>query len=388
MDSLKLAEFLFSRVQETIDYKLYIKEVNIDFEQNETYGNTYIKVSYTILVNEGFRNLAYNEKQSLFHKTPKYIFSLSTNRSRFDKKGEMLRILEFRHIYESLASYAVLQFEKHLDPVTSIKVKGIDMWPEANYAEKYLFEDLEIAKRHSAHFNFEADVFQWRQLHQLAIKSRKIYANEKEQFNITDIEINQLFRLELSSIRYVLLNNEVPVKIRGTKTINEIRIHVAKLVLALKKEINDKYGYHSNEFKRLITYLYDRYMPVKRIEIIKHQQSEYLKHFIIQQGDILQLKNMRIVVANVVSIDQENAINIEYGILKTDLQPGERTRVIATSDILFVLKRQLFLEFVGRNPIKKHLSILEKWMLKRKIKLDFMPFNPDLSKEMDTSAEK
>jgi hypothetical protein len=179
----------------------------------------------------------------------------------------------------------------------------------------------------------------------------------------------------------------VPVKIKGTKTINEIRIHTAKLVLALKKEINDKYGYHSNEYKGLITYLYNRYLMVERIEIVKHQQSEYLKHFVIQQGDILQLKNMRIVVANVVSIDQGNAINVEYGILKTDLQPGERTRVIGTNDILFVLKRQLFLEFMNQ-PFSKHLSRLEKWMLKRKIKLDFMPFEPDLTKEMNTSAEK
>lgn len=387
MDSLKLAKFLLPRIEETIDYKQYIEEVNIDFEYKETYGNTYIRVSYTIFVNEVFENLTYNEKEPLFNQTPKYIFSLSTNQSSYDKKKEMLRILEFRHIYESLASYAVLQFEKHLDPATSIKVKGIDMWPEANYAEKYLSEYFQITKRNDAYFNFEVNVSQWSRLHQLAIKSRKIYAKEKEQFNITDIEINQLFRLELSSIRYVLLKNEVPVKIKGTKTINEIRIHTAKLVLALKKEINDKYGYHSNEYKGLITYLYNRYLMVERIEIVKHQQSEYLKHFVIQQGDILQLKNMRIVVANVVSIDQGNAINVEYGILKTDLQPGERTRVIGTNDILFVLKRQLFLEFMNQ-PFSKHLSRLEKWMLKRKIKLDFMPFEPDLTKEMNTSAEK
>ena len=384
-----MAKFLLPRVQETIDYKQYIEEINIGFEYKETYGNTYIQVSYTIFVNEVFENLAYNEKESLFNQTPDYNFSLSTNQSRYDKKREMLRILEFRHIYESLASYAVLQFEKHLDPAIAIKVKGIDMWPEVNYAEKYLSEDLQITKRNDTYFNFEVDVSQWSRLHQLAIKSRKIYAKEKQQFNITDIEINQSFSLELSSIRYLLLKNEVPVKIRGTKTIDKIRIHTAKLVLALKKEINDErgYQYHDNEYKRLITYLYNRYLPAERIEIVKHQQSEYLKHFVIQQGDILQLKNMRVVVANVVSMDQGNAINVEYGILKTNLQLGERTRVIGTNDILFVLKKHLFLEFMGQTLVK-HLSLLEKWMLKRKIKLDFTPFKPDLTKEIDTSAEK
>jgi hypothetical protein len=386
VDSLKLAEFLFSRVQETIDYKQYIEKVSIDFEHDEIYGNDYIQVSYTVLVNESFENLAYNEKEPLFHQTPTYTFSLSTNKGKYDEKKKMLRIIEFRHIYESLASYAVLQFERYLHPATSIKVKGIDMWPEANYAEKYLSAGLQVRKRSGTYFDFEQDVPQWSRLHRLATESRKIYAKEKEQFNITDIEINQLFGLELYSIRSLLLSNTIPIKIKGTKTIDEIEIHTAKLVAALNKEINSEYGYkyYAEEYKRVITYLYDSYLMAQKIQIIKHQQSEYLKHFIIQQGDILQLKNMRIVMANAVSIDQKNAINVEYGMLKTDLQLGERTRVIGTSDILFVLKRQFFLEFTSQSLIK-HLSLLGKWMLKRKMKLDFIPFELDLTKEIDAS---
>jgi hypothetical protein len=389
VDSLKLAEFLFTRIQETIENKQFIAIISIDFEHDETYGNDYIRVSFTIETNESFENLPYNQKQSLFNQTSKYIFSLSTNKGKYDKKRKMLRILEFRHIYESLASYAVLQFEKHLDSTTSIKVKGIDMWPEANYAEKYLTADFQVGGRSGTYFDFENRVFQWNQLHQLAKKSRKTYTKEKERFNISDIKISQLFGLELYSIHSLLLNNMIPIKIKGIKTIDEIQIHTAKLIIALKKELNSEYSYkyYGEVYKKLINYLYDRYFIADKIQVIKDQQTLYLKHFIIQQGDILQLKNMRIVMVKTISIDHKNVINVEYVMLKNNLQPGERTRVIGTGDILFILKNPIFIEFISQIIIKR-LSLLDKWMLKRKMKFDFTPFEPNLTKEMDTSDEK
>jgi hypothetical protein len=302
----------------------------------------------------------------------------------------MLRILEFKNIYESLASYAILQFEKYLDSATSIKVKGIDMWPEANYAKKFLFTDLQFGKRTGRSFDFEDNIYQWGQLHKLAMQSRKVYAKEKKQFNITDIEINQSFGLGLEYIRSLLLNNSVAIKIKGIKTIDEIQIHTLKFVEALKREfINNEYvrKYQAAEYKRLITYIYNRYFPLTRIQIIKQQQMEYLQHFIIQQGDILQLKDLRIVMVNAISMDDKNMIHVEYGMLKTNLQPGERTRIIDIRNILFVLKSPLFLEFISHTLIKR-LSLLDKWMSKRKIKFDFIPFEPDLTKEVDASNKK
>ncbi|MRG45406.1 hypothetical protein GFS24_09785 [Chitinophaga sp. SYP-B3965] len=387
MSSLKLAEFFFSRIKETIDYKQYIGEVSIDFEHDETYGNDYIRVSYMVLVNERFESINSNEKLSLFQQAPTYSFSLSTNQGRSLKKDKMLRILEFRHIYESLASYAILQFETYLDAATAIKVRGIDMWPEANYVEKYLSSVLPTVNRRGAYFDLERNVSQWSGLHQLAAASRKIYTKEKEQFSITDIEINRLFSIELNSIHNLVLGYAIPIKVKGTQTIDEIRIHTSKLVAALKKEINAEYNYNLEKHKRLIPYLYNSFLMAEKIQIINYQQSAYLKHFIIQEGDILQLKDNRIVVVNTVSIDLENEINVEYAILKTDLQAGERTRVIGTRDILFVLKKSFFQEFIAQTLVK-HLSILYKWMLKRKMKFSFMPFTPDLTKDMDVSDKK
>jgi hypothetical protein len=140
MDSLKLAPFIFDMVKELIDYKQYINGVDISYQHAKTYSNEYIRLSYTVLPNESYKSLSYRERQVLFQKTPHYTFSLSTNRERSDEKKTLLRILEFKHMYESLTAYVILQLESHLNAGASIKVKGIELWPEANYAEKYLLE--------------------------------------------------------------------------------------------------------------------------------------------------------------------------------------------------------------------------------------------------------
>ena len=381
MDSLKLAEFLFDRIEETIDCKEYIAEINIDYTYAEYYGNEHIKISYVVDTNDSYESLTFDKQEALFRKAPHYIFTLSTNKSndRYNENKKLLRIFEFRRIYESLISYAVLQLGKHLNPGTPIKVKGTDLWPEANYSEKYLLKGLRSKYNYIMDSYFERDARQWSQLHQLAEKSRKIYKQEKKQFTITDIEINDLFRISLDSIRFVLLKNNVPIRLKEVKTIDEVYIHTIKLIEALKKEI-------TSEYKQLLTYLYDNYLPAEKEKIIIHQQAAFLQDFIIQKGDILQLNDRRVVMAKSVSIDLQNIIKVEYIILKTDLQPGERTRVIEIEDISFVLKEQYFLEFVKQVPVK-NISHLSKWMEKRKMKLAFIPFIADLTQKLPEAIE-
>lgn len=387
MDSFKLSDFLFTRVQETIDYKQCIEEVSIGYFHTENYGNEYIRVSYEVAVNENYEKMPLDEQKEMFLKARDYTFSLSTHKENFQysKKKKLLRFIEFRHIYESLASYAVLQLERHLKPGTPIKAEGIDLWPEANYVEKYILSGLYERYNQIMHSDFKWDTSQWDRLHQLAKKSVKIYRKEKEKFNITDIELNDLFDLKLDTIRSTLLHNEIPIKIKGIKTIDEIFIHSARLVKVLKKEINNNeyvQTYKLPIYKRMITYLYDNYLTSEKERIINYQQSNFLMHFIIQPGDILQLNDMRIVMANSISIDARNKIKVEYVILKNNLDPGQRTRAIGFENILYLLRKDDFSEFVNKNSIK-HQSSLNRWMSKRKMKLNFTPFLPDLTEEID-----
>lgn len=387
MNSSNIVKFFFERIEETIDYKEYIKEVEVSYEYAESFGNEYIRMSYIISSSKDFDNLSFDERQTIFHKSSDHIFPISTHKQWSEEKKKLLRIIEFKNVYESLASYAIFQFEKHLKPGTPIKVKSIDLWPEANYAKKYFLNNPD---RYSTvmRSHFENDVWNWSRLHQLAKTSRKTFLKQKKQFTITDNEISSLFGFKLDSIYSILLHHQVPIVTKGVATIEAVHIHAAKFVQALKEEIrSSEYvrKYQMNLYKNMIAYLYERHLPEEKNDIAGRQQSEFLKHFIIQKGDILELKDARLVCADSVSIDANNDIRVQYIMLKTNLQPSERTRTIASKEIDYILKESHFLEFT-EQALVKHLSALGKWMSKRKIKFEFVPFKPDMTEGIENSV--
>ncbi|WP_300599965.1 hypothetical protein [Niabella sp.] len=387
MDSIKMSDFLFSRIENTIKYKAYIKEVSIGYEYNETFGNSYVRLSYYLDVSDALENLPYQEQDSAFIGSPTYTFTLSTYKDHGNlAERKILRLTEFKHIYESLAAYAVLQLEEHLLPGTAIIVKGIDFWPEANYAKKYLYTALQDDNFKVTYGALKNDVWQWNRLHELAKKSKLVYLKNKDQFNLTDIQVHQISGIDIERIRSVLLEHNVPIKIKGIRTIDEVRIHVAELVEALKKKLKDDYyrRYHGVTYRYLITHLYNHYLPAEKTNIVRDQQSYFLEHFIIQKDDILELKNKQIVQANIITFDVENNIYVTYTILKDNLQPGQRTRTIKVCDVDYFLSAKDFSVFT-HDITRKSLFLLKRWMLKRKKKAIFKPFKPDLFIEKATA---
>ncbi|RXK82921.1 hypothetical protein [Filimonas effusa] len=382
MDSAELAAFLFQQIEETIGFKQYVSTVNISYDHGNTYGNEYIQVIYRVTGNDQFEQLPFNERNSMFQMASTYVFTLATNRKRFEEKEKLWRIIAFRYIYESLMSYAALKLEKHLDPESVvIKIKGIDLWPMSNYAEKFFLTDTTDRYSNAMLSDFDIDIVQWNKLHELANNSKKIYDKEKKRFTITAAEITSISYLNSNSVYATLLRYNVPIKIKGVKTIDATYIHTLKLTEALKKEMNagDWAICRPSVCERILTYLYDHYLLSEKESIINHQQSEYLKNFAVQEGDIVQLQDKRIVVVCSVFFDSNHSANLKYVNLKTNLETGERTRVIEIGKALYHLKRKDFLDFMSSIAVK-HLSILDKWMAKRKTKLMFSPFEPDLVK--------
>lgn len=381
MDSLNFSNFLFKRVLETINQSKYIQEVSIDYELDGTFGNEYIRVEYKVVVSQDFHNLSNSDQDAFINLKPQYIFTISTHAQRNwgNEKKKLLKILEFKNIYDSLAVYVTSQFEHMLNPETAIKIKGTDLWPAANYAKRYLDSALYIKHKNHIYSSFENDVLQWDRLHKLSNDSKKNYTENKSHFSITDIEINHLFGLEPNDIRFILLNHKVPIKVSGFKTIEKINIHMPKLAEALKARIKDNYYRRDNNvYQSLITYLYDNFLQSEKAEIIDKQKSDFLTSFSIQKGDILQLKDNRIVVASSIGIDSRNAIVIEYLNLKVNLEVGERKRKTLVNHISYVLSQSDFLSYRDYTPSRR-ISLLDKWMSKRKTKMMITAFEPDLT---------
>lgn len=381
MNSLNFSNFLFERVSETISQRRYVEEVSIEFGMAESFGNEYIRVDYNVKANQDFYNLPKALRKNIFSHKPQYIFTLSTHAeyTRGSEKKKLLKIMEFKNIYESLAVYVALQLEQVLNPKAIVKIKGIDFWPEANYAEKYLDSALYLKDKNYRHNSFKYDVLQWDRLHKLANESKKIYTKNKSYFNITDHKINGLFELGLNDIRFIVLNYNVPIKVKGSKTIEEVHIHTLLFVEALKIKIKDiDYWRDIGVYKSMIIYLYNNFLPLERSEIIERQKSDFLAHFMVQNGDILQLKDGRIVIADSIEIDTANVIVVEYLNLKVNLEVGERKRKTPITNITSVLSQKDFLSYKDYTPSKR-ISLLNKWMLKRKIKVETIKFEPDLT---------
>lgn len=381
-DSLALAYFLYPRIKQTIALKQYIRTVNISYNYGESYGNEYIRFTYSLEVkDQDWKLLSLNDRDTAFKGSPNFIFTIAANtdRGRSVRSKRLLRILQFRDIYESLTAYAILQLEQGLNAGTSIKVQDISKWPEANYAEKYLLTAMESPHKGFRLHDFEADARQWHQLHQLAKATRKIYVAERARYTMTDTQLHYLSGIVVNDIHYFLLRHKVPIQLEGLTTIDLVHIHTAALATALQQELTSTdYGRFDKAVVRgLLSYFYDHFLVAERNEIVQQQQAAFLKTFPVQQGDILELTDRRLVWVNSIYFDERGAMNVVYAILKNNLRPGERTRTIKLERATYALKANAFAAYLAGNHTKR-LQLLHRWMKKKKIPIPAPVFEPDL----------
>jgi hypothetical protein len=395
MDSLKLATFFHTRVTNTIAQKAYIKSITISFDHRESFGNEYVSISYGVEPNDKFYDLSAQERESVsetFEESPYYIFSLSTrSENRYNNQKQILkRLLEFKYVYLSLTSYVTTQLETHLPADVFLKIKGIDYWPKLNYAEKYFARLYERSGDYKDLLStaYEADVFQYGSLHELSISSKEKYHKQKEFFKVTDHELASLHLLNLNSVRRILLSHQVPVKVTGGKTIDKIHIHVPACIEALQKEYTvayaDETGFRLESLpnlKQLIEYMYNNYSIEEKGRIIEQQRSAFIKDLPIQEGDVLELTDGRLVVTESIMVNDSNDIDIQYCILKNNLQKSVRKRTIKFEQVSFYLKLANFEEHKKHVPIMR-LSLLKRWMKKRKNKVAVSTFQSDLARQI------
>lgn len=256
-----LSEFLFIKIKESIEYKAYIAAINISFVYAESFGDEYITVYYKVVGNTLFDELDQDIKDNLLLRLNYFRFPIFNNNPKknyeeqHDDRKYLPRILEFKHLYEGLSQYVILQLESSLNPATTINIQQIDAWPHANYAEKYVLTSIKDNYPNIMQSLFNADANQITELQQLAEQSQKIYKKEKKQFNITDTEINTLTGLKLYFIRNLAFRNDVPIKITGTNTVDEIHMHAGKLAEALAIEIQDGWEYDRPTFEKILNYV-------------------------------------------------------------------------------------------------------------------------------------
>jgi len=369
MDPVKIAEFLFTRIQQTISQKRYIKEVKIGYSFGESYGNTYITLTYELLANADFYDLPLLDRHTMFQGTSQYTYSISSN-SQSERPPQIMRIIAFKNIYESITAYATLQLEAHLLPNTAIKIDSIHLWPNASYAEKYLNELVDKQAFYPDSSKLGSNIWQWESLHQLALESKKKLSKEKSL--ISDLEIFEHCGFSITEIRRYVIHHQIPIKVKGVKIISQILISVPALLHELKTNASqDRYDSH---FPRLIDYLYNHYLPDEKAAVVQDKIAACLQSYMIQPGDLVTLNDNRIVQATAINMDTTHHLHITYTILRNNLQLGGRTRTVDISQVSSVLKTTDFQEYLNNNHIH-HVSLLKRWMKKKEIIVTKPEFN-------------
>ncbi len=387
MGWINLSKFFSIRLKNTIKYKEYVEGLELSYWRDENFGNDYIRIYYELKASEKYRQLNEEEQKKVkqfFEGSYYYVFPISTRSQRlmYSDSQEFIRLLEFKYIYLSFASFLVAQLEEHFPRDFPIKVKSLDNWPDLNHVES-LFRNINFSMNgYKAQFqsDYQWDVWQWQELHRLGLDSRKIFLEEKSSFAVRDSDFPEVYSREFnrSHIRSILLEYKVPVHIKGDKTIEEVRIHTLSFARAILMSIKHLQEDESWSLSYKLREIYQRrlllyYLREKASDHLKQLIDEvygeqYLDELDLRIGDVLELINGRLVILKALKVKVMDDIQVSYKILKDNLTESSRGKTVSVGSINYSLGADLLEKYKAQNTIIR-LELFKKWMGKRKRKV-------------------
>ncbi len=185
--------------------------------------------------------------------------------------------------------------------------------------------------------------------------------------------------LAITDIRDFLLRHKIPMQVEGIHTIDVVIIHAPSLVVALKQELlNNDYGrLNEKVIRNLMPLIYKNFLDMEQKELLQQQQAAFLNEISVQRGDILELADRRVVWINSIALDKHLGVHVEYLVLKNNLQPGKRRRIVKLDHTMHVLKENVFTVYLNNNSTRS-LSLLKRWMTNKKMPVYIPIFRPDL----------
>ena len=386
MDWFKIAHFFEPKVRNTIRCRNWIKEVHIFVEYQDTFGNECLKIFYEVAPNESFKSLPLREQVKItdsFNEHKYYVFSLSKGKRGLNH-DQHVRLVEFRSIYLTISSYLYLQLESNLEPGTDLDIEPLDDLPFLNYSEEFLTSLLTQYGDYNWYYrrNFESDVRQFEKLHSLSKRSYQHYKENPDEYSVLENDLVYYSSFDSNKIRDLLLRNEVRIKVTGSKTIKHIKIHIGDLVQAVQLKIlelrDSPIGASSNEWERLLSTLYEEYLPEELDRIVEEEKKGFINGIPVKSNDVGQLSDGRLVLIERIFLDQNNDLKLSYTNLKSNLQKGERTRTVDAQLLLSYLNNEQLSHYCEQNVVIR-LKNFKKWFSKRKSKFEKSDFKIDLA---------
>ncbi|PWL30678.1 hypothetical protein [uncultured Roseivirga sp.] len=384
-DWFLISNFLTPKIKGSILLKNVITEIDIGFYYQKTYGNECLKFYFETRFDEQKRKafLDFNQVyQKYFNGLSEHVFQVH---QRANNIGDLenLRFYEFKVMYMTIISLLEPILENLLSSAIKINIKSIEDEPLLNYSE--IFLKKLIGRYSKTHWylkhEFDSQINQHFYLHKLSIASKEHYRANKKDYLVKDNELADRIGIELHELRQLIIDNNIKIKVVGKEQIRSIEINKFELKRVFVQKLSDAHVYNQIIdaeiwFYRLVEF-YQSYLVNEYAELVNVAYKRYFDQLSLNEQDIGQLNNGRLVVIASIKNHGDNFI-MNYYNLKNDLSTGSRCGSTLLKNLKSYLPKQALQNYIEQNVLVKKRQF-EKWFFKHKKPFELEPFNMEHS---------
>ena len=357
-------EYFNLKIQGITKYQHLIKSIRVFLDETKSYGESYFRIYFKCDFKwEVWERLSAEDlfQTDKFFKDEYVSFLLNEGGYKFHK-NYLKELKEFYDLYIILTTYLIKSLDS-LSEKFSIQIENPDNFPELNYVARF-WSDIDFtadAYKKLYNIDLRRDSKQFLSLHKLAQDSKKVVKTLLVKCWLTDKVISYYYRGNLADIRNFLIRNEVPIKIKGYRTIDKVFIE----------------GY---TFKNIISILPDSEKPISEAciqylinkntgiqEELKDKTKEFLQNYPIQMGDIIFIPDKKVVKIASIKVKSDTII-FYYLVMNANLDFSERGGKFIDADelVLKILSSQQYLDYKERFGWKSRQQVINRFIKSEK----------------------
>jgi hypothetical protein len=339
-----------------------IKEISVSFYFSEAYSNHSCRFSIDV----DFFDYEHLPKESKIIVNKYFYNAGNSTGSRFVSfiyKSQSAYDIDFNEIKSFINHYSFAQnlfdgFIRNVIPnKCSLEIATLESEPFFNYISHFLYHigDVKPIKSFSKRYfeinkrNFKFDCYYHKVLKEASTQTLNT------ENTVTDKELYETDGGDIADLRKFIVEEKIPFSIRSySDIIEEIRIDASILKEKMKNYV-PKNSYINIRPKSILNL-------IEKKEKNQNENEEKLKTRLkkagLTVGDYICVKNhynkekQYIGIIKNISIGYNNDLRIEYNVLKTDLLESLSIKDTLDTDILYILKSEIFEQEKKKGTLK------------------------------------
>ncbi|QNF32510.1 hypothetical protein HUW51_07140 [Adhaeribacter swui] len=224
----EVIDYFHLRIRGLIRYKHLIRDIKIFIERVEYYGYDSFRIHFNVILNEENFDLMPVDDLVQIDKyfVDKYVSFLIKEGGYKSYRDHLKRLKEFYDLYNTLTTFLIKFLDATFSDTISIQIESPDNFPELNYVHRFWndndFSPSAYEQLYKTDLN--VDSYQFLSLHKLAQDSKEFIKTLSKSCWLTDKQIHRYFKGSRADVRSFVIQHQVPIKIKGYRTINKVLI--------------------------------------------------------------------------------------------------------------------------------------------------------------------